>query len=76
VWAVDFQFDATTDGPPIKIMSLIDEHTRECLGGLVEHAGASAAAEQQNIKQNTVRQADNVVKQSVHACQSSLHLDS
>jgi len=36
VWAVDFQFDATTDGRPIKIVSVIDEHTRECLGGLVE----------------------------------------
>jgi putative transposase len=35
VWAVDFQFDVTTDGRPIKIVSIIDEHTRECLGGLV-----------------------------------------
>lgn len=36
VWAVDFQFDATTDGRPIKIVSIIDEHTRECLDRLVE----------------------------------------
>jgi transposase InsO family protein len=36
VWAVGFQFDATTDGRPIKIASIVDEHTRECLGGLVE----------------------------------------
>jgi hypothetical protein len=36
VWAVDFQFDSTTDGRPIKIVSIIDEHTRECLGGLVK----------------------------------------
>jgi putative transposase len=36
VWAVDFQFDVTTDGRPIKIVSIIDEHTRECLGGLVQ----------------------------------------
>jgi hypothetical protein len=28
-----FQFDVTTDGRPIKIVSIIDEHTRECLGG-------------------------------------------
>jgi hypothetical protein len=26
VWAVDFQFDVTTDGRPIKIVSIIDEH--------------------------------------------------
>ena len=38
VWAVDFQFDATTGGRPIKIVSIIDEHTRECLGGLVERS--------------------------------------
>jgi putative transposase len=38
VWALDFQFDATTDGRPIKIVSIIDEHTRECLGGLVERS--------------------------------------
>ena len=28
VWAVDFQFDATTDGRPVKIASIVDEHTR------------------------------------------------
>jgi transposase InsO family protein len=38
IWAVDFQFDATTDGRPIKIVSMVDEHTRECLGGLVERS--------------------------------------
>jgi putative transposase len=38
VWAVDFQFDVTTDGRPIKIVSIIDEYTRECLGGMVERS--------------------------------------
>jgi len=38
VWAVDFQFDSTTDGRPIKIVAVIDEHTRECLGGMVERS--------------------------------------
>jgi hypothetical protein len=44
---VDFQFDVTTDGKPIKIVSIIDEHTRECLGGLVERSitGESLIAE-------------------------------
>ncbi len=36
VRAVDFQFDATTDGRPVKIVSIVDEHTRECLDGLVD----------------------------------------
>jgi transposase InsO family protein len=38
VWAVDFQFDATTDGRPIAGVSIVDEDTRECLGGLVERS--------------------------------------
>ena len=38
VWTVDFQFDATTDGRPVKIVSIVDEHTRECLGGLVDRS--------------------------------------
>jgi transposase InsO family protein len=38
VWAVDFQYDATTEGRPVKIVSIVDEHTRECLGGLVDRS--------------------------------------
>ncbi len=38
MWAVDFQFDVTADGRPVKIVSIIDEHTRECLGGMVERS--------------------------------------
>ena len=35
---MDFQFDVPTDGRPIKIVSVVDEHTRESLGGLVERS--------------------------------------
>ena len=38
VWAVDFQFDVCERGKAIKICSIVDEHTRECLGGLVERS--------------------------------------
>jgi putative transposase len=38
VWAVDFQFDACEAGKAIKICSIVDEHTRECLGGFVERS--------------------------------------
>jgi len=31
VWSYDFLFDATADGRRLKWMSVIDEHTRECL---------------------------------------------
>jgi len=44
VWAVDFQFDATADGRPIKIASIIDEHTRECQGGLVTATSACTSS--------------------------------
>jgi putative transposase len=36
VWALDFQFESTTDGKAIKIASMLDEHTRESLLDLVE----------------------------------------
>jgi transposase InsO family protein len=38
VWAIDFQFDSTTDGKAIKIGSMVDEHTRESLLHLVERS--------------------------------------
>jgi putative transposase len=38
VGAVDVQVDATTDGRPVKIVSIVDEHPREGLGGLVERS--------------------------------------
>jgi putative transposase len=38
VWAVDFQFDSDEQGRAIKICSIVDEHTRECIGGLVERS--------------------------------------
>jgi putative transposase len=31
IWSMDFIFDRTTNGRPLKILSLIDEFTRECL---------------------------------------------
>jgi putative transposase len=39
VWAIDFQFDATSDGRMIKIANVVDEFTREALAGRV-HARA------------------------------------
>jgi putative transposase len=31
IWAMDFQFDQTTDGRLLKLLNVIDEYTRECL---------------------------------------------
>lgn len=31
LWALDFQFDTTTDGRTLKMLNVIDEYTRECL---------------------------------------------
>ncbi|CAN5657517.1 hypothetical protein BH18ACT15_BH18ACT15_05480 [soil metagenome] len=36
VWALDFQFDQTSDGRSLKLLNIVDEHTREEIGGLVE----------------------------------------
>lgn len=35
---MEFQFDVSIDGRPIKIVSIVDEHTRECLAGMVERS--------------------------------------
>jgi transposase InsO family protein len=37
VWSVDFQFDSTITGKPVKILSVV-ERTRECLGGIVDYS--------------------------------------
>lgn len=31
VWSMDFIFDRTSNGRPVKIFSLVDEYTRECI---------------------------------------------
>ena len=31
VWALDYQFDQTTDGRMLKLLNVVDEHTREAL---------------------------------------------
>lgn len=31
VWAIDFQSDTTTDGRTLKLLHIVDEHTREAL---------------------------------------------
>jgi transposase InsO family protein len=36
VWAYDFVMDRTHDGRPIKIMTIIDEYSRECLAIVVD----------------------------------------
>jgi putative transposase len=38
VWSVDFQFDSTITGKPVKILSIVDEQARECLGGIVYYS--------------------------------------
>ena len=36
VWAIDFQFDETADRRRIKLLNIVDEHTREALAMRVE----------------------------------------
>ena len=31
VWSYDFVLDRTADGRPLKVLPVVDEHTRECL---------------------------------------------
>lgn len=43
VWALDYQYDTTTDGRTLKLLHVIDEHTREALA---IHIGRSLDADQ------------------------------
>jgi putative transposase len=43
VWALDFQADQTSDGRPIRMVNIIDEHTREAL---VMHAARPIGADE------------------------------
>jgi putative transposase len=38
LWAADFQFDQTRDGRMLKLLNVIDEHTRECLAIRVDRS--------------------------------------
>lgn len=31
MWSYDFVFDRTHDGRPMRLLTILDEHTRECL---------------------------------------------
>jgi putative transposase len=43
VWALDYQFDQTLDGRTLKLLNIVDEHTREALAIAVERRlGADA----------------------------------
>jgi putative transposase len=44
VWAWDFVHDRTTSGAPIKCLSIVDEHTRECLALKVDRSITSEDA--------------------------------
>jgi len=47
VWALDYQFDQTTDGRILKLLNVVDEHTREALTITVDRridADATVAA--------------------------------
>lgn len=43
VWALDFQADQTADGRPLRLVNVVDEHTRQAL---VMHADRSMSADQ------------------------------
>ena len=46
VWALDFQFDQTADGRILKLLNIVDEHTREALATVAArriNADATAA---------------------------------
>ncbi len=57
VWALDYQFDQTADGRVLKLLNIVDEHTREALEILVRRgidADATVAVLEQIVKERGV----------------------
>ncbi len=38
VWSVNFQLDLAITDKPVNILSMADEHSGECFGGIVDHS--------------------------------------
>ena len=38
VWSIDLQFDSAITGKLVKALSIVAEHTRECLGAIVDYS--------------------------------------
>jgi hypothetical protein len=38
VWSIDFQFNVTLSGKAVKILTIVNEHAIECLGGLIDYS--------------------------------------
>ncbi len=56
VWALDFQFDQTADGKILKLLNIVDEHTREALAIVVNRridADTTVAALERLVTQRT-----------------------
>jgi putative transposase len=54
VWALDYQFDETADGRILKVLNIVDEHTREALATLPRrriNADATVAALERIVMQ-------------------------
>jgi putative transposase len=41
LWAMDFQLDRTIDGRQVKLLNIIDEHTREAIASTTSVSGGS-----------------------------------
>jgi transposase InsO family protein len=41
VWSYDFVMDRTQDGPPLKLLTVVGEYTRECLAIAIQRGFTS-----------------------------------
>jgi hypothetical protein len=74
VWAVDYQFDQAQDGRILKLLTVVDEHTREALAsGLVDHLGQGRADEVGDSTALRLEQAATGFTTWVPGCDAGVH---
>ena len=55
VWAYDFVALRTSDGKPVRLLTVVDEYTRECLGNLMVQRGVPEHLRSDNGPEFTAR---------------------
>ena len=68
VWAIDFQFDETADRRRLKLLNIVDEHTREALAMRV------AAPARENPPEDVITIIEGLVAEGSRDCGGSSSL--
>jgi putative transposase len=67
IWALDFQFDQTSDGRTLKLLNVIDEFTRETIEIKVERSITADDVMARLDELSSTRRVPNFIRMDIHA---------